>query len=249
MAEPVTFFFGRRWLDRFEFSAEDSHHLVRVLRHAAGDVVWGIDGSGTAFEVRLTDDAPRKAKGEIIHSLSDHNEPSRDLILIQGLIQQSKMDWLVEKATELGAREVRPAATGGKVGPGRLKRWERICRSAAKQCLRGRIPTVSAPLPLEEILANLPAGGTRILADFQGSSKFPDPGSDGPLVLAVGPERGFSAQARQALLDDGFQPLCLGSRRLRAETAAVTLLSVAGRELSREAQRPPDAPPPNDQIP
>jgi 16S rRNA (uracil1498-N3)-methyltransferase len=232
MAEPVTFFFGRKWLDRFEFSPEDSHHLIRVLRYAAGDVVWAIDGSGTAFEVRLTTDAPRHATGEIITSRSAHNEPSREVILIQGLIQQSRMDWLVEKATELGVWEVRPAATGGKVGPGRLKRWERICRSAAKQCLRGHVPKVSAPEALERILSDLPAGGMRILADMQGEKGLGGSAPDGPVALAVGPERGFSASARELLRAAGFRSVCLGSRRLRSETAAVTLLGLVAHELS-----------------
>jgi 16S rRNA (uracil1498-N3)-methyltransferase len=235
VAEPVTFFYGQRWLDRFEFSPEDSHHLVRVLRYGAGDVVWAIDGSGTAFEVRLLDDAPRKAAGEIISSRRAHHELSRNVILIPGLIQQSKMDWLVEKAIELGATEIRPAATGGKVGPGRLKRWERISRSAAKQCLRGVIPKVSAPEPLEQIISDLPAGGVRIVADMQGTNELPDLASEGPVTLAVGPERGFSQAARELLVAAGFESLCLGRRRLRAETAAVTLLGIVAQQLFTRA--------------
>jgi 16S rRNA (uracil1498-N3)-methyltransferase len=237
MPEPVTFFFGKRLARRFEFASEDSHHLSRVLRHDSGDVVWAIDGSGTAFEVKLDLVGPRKSEGAIVAEHPKYNEPPCDIVLVQGLILQTKLDWLVEKATELGVTEIRLVSGGPKVGPGRFGRWQRIARSAAKQCRRGRIPVIHEPAPLEDVLATLPPASWRLLADPSGEEHFPKEGDPPTIVLAVGPEKGFSTDDKQRLVEAGFQPISLGIRRLRSETAAVAMLTVVGQAPACAQQR------------
>lgn len=232
MPEPVTFFFGQRVGRRFAFAPEDSHHLSRVLRHGPGDAVWAIDGSGTAFEVQIEDIGPRHCEGVIKGEHPRFNEPPFEMILVQGLIQQTKLDWLVEKATELGVREIRLVAGGPKVGPGRFGRWQRIARSASKQCRRGRIPVIHQPAPLEEILAALPHASARLLADPAGSPHVSCEGITSPIVLAVGPEKGFDANDKHRLIDSGFQFVSLGIRRLRSETAAIALLALMTQQTN-----------------
>lgn len=233
MSGPVTLFFGIRRLARFEFAPEDSHHLCRVLRHVAGDRVWALDGEGSVYEVALEDVGPRQVTGAILAEHPGLNEPHAPTILLQGLIGQSKMDWLVEKATELGATEIRPILGGPRIGPGRLKRWQRIARSAAKQCRRARVPAILDPAELRAHLDELPASTVRLLADPAGAHELPDLGQGQVIVVAVGPEKGFEASAREELLAAAFQPVSLGQRRLRSETAAVCLLSLVAQKRDR----------------
>jgi 16S rRNA (uracil1498-N3)-methyltransferase len=239
MSGPVTLFFGTRRLDRFEFAAEDAHHLCRVLRHIAGDRVWALDGNGSAYEVALETVAPRHVEGRIVGTYPNLNEAAAETILLQGLIGQSKMDWLVEKATELGVTEIRPLLGGPRIGPGRLKRWQRIARSASKQCRRARVPLLSDPVELEHHLRALPAESVRLLADPEGKRELPDLPIDGAIVVAVGPEKGFDRATRRGLLDASFQPVSLGPRRLRAETAAVCMLSLLAQKRDRLTREEP----------
>jgi len=234
MTEAVTFFFGKRLANRFEFAAEDSHHLCRVLRHSEGDLICAIDGSGTMYEVRLEEVRPRRTVGAIINQHTNHNESPLPIILVQGLVQQSKMDWLVEKATELGVHEIRPVAGGARVGPGRQKRWLRLARSAAKQCRRGRIPEILEPGPLSDILAALPDPAHRLLLDPGGQPEIPlSLQCDHPVIIAVGPEKGFSAPELNQFRSAGFEVISLGMRRLRAETAAIAGLAALNQHLLR----------------
>lgn len=227
----VTFFFGKRILNQFEFSPEDSHHLVRVLRHETGDVIWAIDGSGTAMEVELSSVTPRIATGNIVAEHPGHNELSQPLILVCGMIQPGKMDWLVEKSVELGTSHVHTVRTRIKPGPGRRMRWARLARSAAKQCRRGYVPQIEAPATLEEVISRLPEGGCRLLADPDGSKGLPEAMRGGPVTVAVGPESGFSPSEKRLMEDNGFITVSLGLRRLRAETAAVSMLSLVALRL------------------
>lgn len=243
MNGPVTLFFGSRRLDRFEFAPEDSHHLCRVLRHSAGDRVWALDGRGSVYEVALEEVTPRHVQGSILAAYPGLNEPHAGTVLLQGLIGQSKMDWLVEKATELGATEIRPLSGSPKIGPGRLKRWQRIARSAAKQCRRARVPTIHEPAEAAVHLADLSSSALRLLADPAGVRELPQPCAGQEIVLAVGPEKGFDQVTREALMAASFKPVSLGPRRLRAETAAVCLLSLVAQRRDR-LPRPEVWPPP-----
>lgn len=234
--QAITFFFGRRILNRFEFSPEDSHHIVRVLRHQAGDVIWAIDGSGTALEVELDSVSPRKALGVIVTEHPDYNELPQQLILVCGMIQPGKMDWLVEKSVELGVHRVYTVHATVKPGPGRLMRWARLARSAAKQCKRGHVPEIDEPAGLEEVISRLPERGVRLLADSDGSPAFSEALGTGSVTVAVGPERGFSQTDKGLMMDNGFAPVSLGLRRLRAETAAVSILSLVSQRLEGRCQ-------------
>lgn len=227
----ITFFFGRRVLRRFEFSPEDSHHLVRVLRHVTGDVIWAIDGSGTALEVELDSVSPRNATGTIVTEHPGYNELPQPLILVCGMISGGKMDWLVEKSVELGVQRVHTVNASINPGPGRLMRWARLSRSAAKQCKRSYVPEIDAPADLEEVISRLPKSGLRLLADPDGSPAFPETMGERSVTVAVGPEKGFSQADKSLMIESGFSLVSLGLRRLRAETAAVSILSLVSQRL------------------
>ena len=221
---PVTLFFGACRLDRFVLSPEDSHHAVRVLRRKIGDRVWCIDGSGTACEVVLDTVDPRAAAGEIVARHRQFNEPAWRIELLCGTAQPARMDWVVEKATELGVHEIRPLQGTLLPGPGRVRRWSRIARGAAKQCCRGCVPSICPPAGLDLHLAELAPGGLRLYAEF-GGRPLPDRSSLSRVVLAVGHDSGFTDAEVHSLEAAGFAAVDLGVRRLRTETAVVTLLA------------------------
>jgi 16S rRNA (uracil1498-N3)-methyltransferase len=246
MTSPVTFFFGRHHSRRFTLDPEDSHHAIRVLRHKPGDVLWCIDGSGPAFEVELERDDPRAAEGSVILAHPDWNEPRVDVHLLTGMTQPVRMDWLIEKATELGVHTILPVKGRYKPGPGRKRRWSRIARSAAKQCQRGRIPDVFEPAPLEDLLGQLPNPSRRVVASLGASLPLVQAENDLAVVLAVGHDSGFSEQESSMLAKAGFHPISLGARRLRTETAVLSALHAIHSDLPHtstlgQSQAPPEA--------
>jgi len=229
MVSPVTFFFGSRHQERFQLSPEDSHHAVRVLRHGPGDILWCIDGSGTAFEVLLAEADSRAAQGTIVREHSRFNEPAAQIELLCGMTQPARMDWVVEKATELGVHKIYPVLGGQAPGPGRVRRWSRIARGAAKQCCRGVVPQVFEPAALATQINLLAPGGLRIRAEV-GGGKWPvQEVPPDRMVLAIGRDNGFSEPEVSLLADSGFTPVDLGPRRLRAETAVVAVLTLVSK--------------------
>lgn len=222
---PVTFFYGVRERGRFQLSPEDSHHAIRVLRHVPGDRLWCIDGSGTAFEVLLDTPDVRAAEGVIDREHPWFNESPGRTELLCGLTQPARMDWVVEKATELGVHEIRPIEGASAPGPGRLRRWSRIARTAAKQCHRGFIPQIFEPSSVGEHLESLEPGGLRLVADPMGAGVPEGVGNAPRRILAVGHDKGFSRAEAGLLAEAGFQPIGLGRRRLRTETAAIAFLA------------------------
>jgi 16S rRNA (uracil1498-N3)-methyltransferase len=229
IVQPVTFFFGTRQQERFQLSPEDSHHAVRVLRRGPGDLLWCIDGSGTAFEVLLASADSRAAQGTIVREHPWFNEPASRIELVCGMTQPARMDWVVEKATELGVHAIYPVLGSQTPGPGRVRRWSRIARGADKQCCRGFVPQVYEPAALATQIDLLAPGGLRICAEVGGGSWPAYDGSPDRIVLAVGRDNGFSGEELSLLADSAFTPVDLGPRRLRAETAVVAVLALLSK--------------------
>jgi 16S rRNA (uracil1498-N3)-methyltransferase len=249
MSAPVTFFFGRNRGGRFTLDPEDSHHAVRVLRHKPGEVLWCIDGSGPAFEVELERDDPRAAAGSVVALHPHWNEPAVDLFLLTGMTQPSRMDWLIEKATELGVGTILPVLGRYKPGPGRKRRWSRIARSAAKQCQRGRIPEVFEPAPLEELLDHLPESSRRLVATLEAHEPILESNGGLPVVLAIGHDSGFAEAENALLAKAGFRPISLGARRLRTETAVLSALQAIHSLLPYRSPSGRARPPSEAEIP
>ncbi|MEB6660439.1 16S rRNA (uracil(1498)-N(3))-methyltransferase [Achromobacter ruhlandii] len=217
-----------------------AHHAIRVLRLRAGEPMVLFNGQGGEYPAVL--EIEGKAGFAQLGAFDPREaELAGRITLVQGLPAGDKMDWVVEKAVELGAARVCPIAAQRSVlqlaGPRLEKRvahWQRIAQSAAEQCGRNRLMAVDAPVTLADWLA-LPADGLRLLchpdadADLAGwLGATPNLQS---LTLLVGPEGGWSekelAQAREA----GVQAVRFGPRVLRTETAGLALISAAGALL------------------
>jgi 16S rRNA (uracil1498-N3)-methyltransferase len=215
---------------------ERFHHLVHVLRVAEGDVVELFDGRGR------TATATVKGVGasELILTLGPLVKAAgrRTVAVLQGLPKGDKLEWVVEKATELGAGIIAPVATVRAVvkldaerASRKQVRWQKIAEEAARQCRRADVPEVWPPLPLLTALDRLPAGVRVLVLDEeerqvrlgQALSGL-EPGA--PLALVVGPEGGLAREEVEALVTRGAVAVSLGQHVLRTETAALAALCV-----------------------
>lgn len=208
-------------------------HLVRVLRLREGDACVLFNGDGLDHDARLARTDKRVAVAEVLASrMVDLESPLR-ITLLQGIARGEKMDWILQKATELGVAGFVPVSSdrsevkldAERAGK-RHAHWSSVVRSACEQSWRARVPTVAAPQSLTAALAALPDGASRWLLDPEataGIATMPAP-TDG-LVLAVGPEGGWSGNDRAALMAAGFAGLRLGPRILRTETAGMAAVA------------------------
>lgn len=221
--------------NRVAFDAEEAHHLARVLRLGAGDLVEALDGGGDELTVRLTRVGPRGAEGAVVSRRALHTESPLDLTLAQGIAKGDKMDGIIRMATELGVTRIVPLLTeralvGAEAASRRLPRWRRVAKEAAKQSGRAVIPDVAPPQAVTDWLAA--AGNPGLLLCLWENERAPlderlPAGRPARATVVVGPEGGLTEGEVARLRAAGAVVAGLGPRILRTETAgpvAVALL-------------------------
>ncbi|RKP51130.1 16S rRNA (uracil(1498)-N(3))-methyltransferase [Trinickia fusca] len=212
---------------------------VQVLRLQPGDTLVLFNGRGGQYEARLVEIGRRHASAEIGAFADVEAEPPYRITLAQGIAGGDKMDWLIEKAVELGVSHVEPLATSRSVvrlaGERALRRqahWQALAQAACEQCCRNRVPDVGAPLELNAWLDALPAGPAdgdmRLMLSPRARLAFdalPQTPPSGNVMLLIGPEGGLAPEEESAAAERGFVPLALGPRVLRTETAGIAVLA------------------------
>ena len=214
--------------------AEESGHCVRVLRHRAGDSIDVIDGEGTLYRCRLTDDNPKGAEAQVLETVPSWNaHPYHLTVGCCPTKNNDRFEWFVEKATELGIDSIVPLI--GERSERKVYKTDRAARialSATKQSLKARIPEIMEPMTVKEFLsgdsAALQSGLLAIAYCFEGET--PRTGIKQALAayggtkitVLIGPEGDFSPEEAQLAIGHGYIPIHLGNSRLRTETAAVT---------------------------
>ncbi len=223
---------ARGWL-----RGDEARHLTRVLRARPGDRVLLFDGHGSRWEGRLLAAGAAEAEIGDLTPLGPQESPLA-LELVQAVPKGERWEWLLEKATELGVTALWPLVsdrTVAQAAPGRADakaaRWRQRLVAAAKQCERGRVPSLAAPAPLGALLGALgePAPGEvrLVLAERRPEEPFPAPAAaPRRAILAVGPEGGWTPEELREFRRAGFAPLGLGPRVLRTETAAIAGLAL-----------------------
>jgi 16S rRNA (uracil1498-N3)-methyltransferase len=239
----------RRWIaDTWDeatasLTGEQASHLIRVLRAqpgmefdiVAGDRVWhgviaGISGDAVRFNLVAEVTA----------------DPALPITLLLSIFKFDRMEWAIEKATELGVERIIPVIARrsekhlAQSAATRVERWRRIVREAAQQSRRSDVPVVEDPLPLKTVVRRSNDHLRFLLAEQERSTTFrfalaealAAAGDELPtLEIAIGPEGGWTAE-EEALFDaEGWKPVSLGPRILRAETAAMTATAVAAALL------------------
>ncbi len=233
--------------DTIALDPEESHHVRQVLRLRPGDRLAVFDGRGREYEAVLVDSTRQAVRVRVGAPLRDRVEPPLRVVLYPSLCRPDRMEWLIQKGTEVGVAAFRPLraerSESPRVSPGRLDRWRRIAREACKQCGRRVIPGVeeplSAPPPAAEAVAALMldvAGSAVPLAGALGSVASAGPPAE--VWLAVGPEGGFEPAERAAMEAAGWIGVSLGPRVLRAETAGICAAAIVLHRLGDLGSRP-----------
>ena len=232
----------RRWIadevagDRAALVGSHAEHLSRVLRARVGQ----------EFDIS-TDKGVRRGRiaaiqeGRIEFELAEEVAAATELAvtLVLSIFKFDRMEWAIEKCTELGVREIVPviaqrtdahlAAAAAK----RVERWRRIAREASEQSRRVQAPEVTAPMKLKEA-AGLPGQRRIFLAEFNASSSLKEAlqaSSQEPIVIAVGPEGGWTETEHGSFTEAGWIAASLGSTILRAETAAIAAMALVAAEI------------------
>jgi 16S rRNA (uracil1498-N3)-methyltransferase len=221
---------------------EDVRHIATVLRMKVGDHLLLCDGQGTEYTVKIADIKKSAVKTNIVSQTT--REIRYPIITLgQGLPKSDKMDWIVQKATELGAASIVALITERTIvkvrdEEKRLVRWRSICREAAMQSNRADIPRVEGIQTFGDYVRRLDSGpGTLLLLPWEEATE-PIKGvlrgrpSVKNIVVLIGPEGGFSAAEVALAHEEGFHAVNLGPNILRTETAAVAVLSMIGYEYS-----------------
>jgi len=227
------------------FPRDLAHQIIHVLRLDEGDQVAVLDNRGNIYEVELVvDRAARTVRGNIIATSPITTEPDCHLSLFFGLTSREKVEWILQKGTEVGVsaffpfRSSRTLVKSESLSAKRLARWERIIREAAEQSGRGRLPELHQAQALTHYLSKVSESYSlgllawegaqtkgeslhRLLQNFEGDS----------IALFVGPEGGFSEDEVSLAIEAGCRIVTLGARILRMETAAMILPALVLYEL------------------
>jgi 16S rRNA (uracil1498-N3)-methyltransferase len=236
----------RRWIadevsgDRAALVGEHATHLARVLRARAGqdfDIVAG----ARIRRGRVTAVSERRVEFELGEEVAAAPDPPLTLLL--SIFKFDRLEWAIEKLTELGAARLLPViarrsdARLAQAAAKRVERWRRIASQAAEQSRRAGTPEVAAPVGLREAVAGLE--GLRIFLDeseervtLKQALRGHTPGQ--PVALAFGPEGGWTEEEVKLLHEQGWTAASLGRRILRAETAAIAAVAIVGAELEGE---------------
>jgi len=240
-----TFFIGPEaiTLPTIHISGPLLHHLRESLRLHQGESLTLTDHHGSRYHVEVTETSPRAINTRVLKQETAPPRSTPQIVLGQALLKGEKMDWVLQKATELGVDTIVPLETHHSVVkpiPERVERqrtrWSRIVLEAAQQSERWTIPTVLDPTGLERF-CDRQSGATMkgILSErSKGSSLASLALPREPhhvIVLLIGPEGGWTAEEQGRAQDLGFVSLTLGGRILRAETAALAALSILQSRL------------------
>lgn len=215
-----------------QFSPPQVRQITRVLRMSVGARILIFNGSGREWEVEIVGTSPRQVVGRIVAESATPRESPLRVVLLQGLLKGDKMDYLIQKTTEMGVAEVVLLSTRRTVaeGLGKVVRWERIAIEAAEQSGRLRVPKLTGPLPLEEHVVGPSRTAAFVFWENERVGTFATLLEQTPLPdevkILVGPEGGLETDEVAFLKKAGFVPVSLGPRTLRAETAAIAALSI-----------------------
>ena len=228
----------------------EARHVSTVLRLSIGTTILLFNGSGSYFEAVLTKISPSRVETKIV-SITPYIETAGDykpaLHLAIGLLKGKKMDLVIQKITELGVTGLHPFRSRYCVAQdpaaNRLSRWQKIALEACKQCNRPKPLVINPPKDLKELLSS-PRENDHDLKlifweDKEGQKSlreiFTPLKKIHSVMIIIGPEGGFNTDEVAQAVDAGYEPVTMGSRILRTETAAITAVSIIQHELGNLA--------------
>lgn len=223
--------------EMLKIEGNEVRHIRRVLRLKVGDNLSVFDGSGREYEGTIVEEDPSAVMVMVQNILSSKTESHLEITLAQSMVKGEKMDYLIQKGTELGVKEIIPFFSYRSVPlldkSKRLKRyhrWERIAVEASKQCGRGVVPKIEPLKDYSEMLQTAPLDSLRLILWERGGESLKEVLKESKekkkVFFIVGPEGGMSDEEVEHAKRAGFIPVTLGRRILRSETASLCLLSI-----------------------
>lgn len=224
--------------DTAVITGQDAVHIRRALRMREGENLTVCDGRGTDYFSEITGLDGDGVRLKVLYRTPTACEPTTAVTLYQGLPKSDKMEWIIQKAVELGVTAVVPVETARSVARidrdkekarKKAERWQKIADEAAGQSGRGILPEIEPPLTFRQALARLRDGGAPVVVFYEGGGAPLSTlvGRDcRRLAVVIGPEGGFERSEIDTLTAQGASPATLGPRILRCETAPLAALSV-----------------------
>lgn len=218
------------------------HHLRESLRLHPGEALIITDDRGVRYRTEVVEVTARQLVSRIIETATAPAKTGPSLVLAQALLKGEKMDWVIQKATELGVDRIIPVYAARSVVKLRadrtehqLARWQRIALEAAQQSERWSVPKIEEPATLSQLATSDGGSFKIILAERSNGASLQSIAlptrSDDTLVLLIGPEGGWNEEELSLSLTDGYTAVTLGTRILRAETAAIAAISILQASL------------------
>lgn len=210
-----------------------ARHAVRVLRLQAGDSLRLFNGMGGEYSAELVALNKREVRARLIEFDAAERESPVNITLALGISAGERMDYSLQKATELGVSAIQPLATersvvklAGERADKRLQHWQHVVIAACEQCGRNRVPAVAPVQKLFGYLAAADRSQRRLLLSPDAPTSLKRVPPAAAVVLLVGAEGGLAPAEYEAAVASGFEPVSLGPRILRTETAPVAALAV-----------------------
>jgi len=232
----------RRWIadevsgNRAYLTGKHAEHLARVLRARIGQE-FDIAAAGGVRRGRILAVGPERVEFELGQEVSA--SAVLPVTVVLSIFKFDRMEWAIEKCTELGVARIVPAIAQrtephlAAAAVNRVERWQRIVRQASEQSRRPSPPEISAPVKLKDVLT-LPGGSRMVLAETERQTALKNAvqsHGDGELLLAVGPEGGWTEAELKSFRQANWTAVSLGGSILRAETAAIAAIAVVMAEL------------------
>jgi len=211
---------------------EDVSHISKVLRMSAGDNIIVCDGEGNDYDAVITSVSKTEVVAEITGKYVCDAEPCVNVTLYQALPKQGKMEYIIQKNTELGVSKIVPVYTKRCVvkPSDKTERWSKVAESAAKQCGRGIIPQVMPVITFEEAIKQMQDYDLALMPyeceEENGLKKVLQSSVYKSVSIFIGPEGGFDLKEVETAINAGVKTVTLGKRILRTETAASAVLPI-----------------------
>jgi len=236
--------------NRIVLTGDLAHHLRAVLRCEAGETVELVDEKQARYRTELTQVTKQKIVANILRKEENPAPSGPSIFLAQAVLKGDKMDWAIQKATEMGVNTILPVVTDRTIARPRaereahqIARWRKIAKEASQQCGRSDIPMIKTVVSLDVLLKNPPDVSLKLIPWEQerkpslkavlaeGALRGPSGHLNDSMIVLIGPEGGLSPSEIERARQTGWTSVSLGPRILRAETAGLAVLAILQYEL------------------
>lgn len=217
-----------------QLGSQASIHISKVLRMKTGQQILLFNGDGSEYIAEIINPDRRRTRVKILKKSPVNRESSLSVHLGQAISKGEKMDFTIQKAVELGVNSITPLITNrsnvqlkADRMEKRLHHWQGVITSACEQCGRNQIPTLHAPIELDDWLLQTPADALKLTLHPDARQSLRDiHHQDEAVYLLIGPEGGLDREELTLSGKNGFKQISLGPRVLRTESAALTIVSI-----------------------